>query len=128
MHSEGDHPEVSWVDTDWWSLRGIPTGESDQTVAREVSAGEDVGTPLMADLMCGRNAPLAKAFLMAQWRVIPVDRLFGEHHDLSATSIQIELHALLQKQTSYGQRWIALLKRDVEGYLASCQEKGCPSH
>ena len=32
----------------------------------------------MADLLCGPNAPLTKAFPMAGWRTIPVNRLFGD--------------------------------------------------
>ena len=38
---------------------------------------------LMADIMSGPNTPIAKGFLMAQWRTIPVDRLFGPHHIFS---------------------------------------------
>ena len=62
----------------------------------EVTTGNLGTTPLMADLMSGPNSPLAKGFLMAQWRAIPVDRIFGEHHDLSDSCVQTELHNTLQ--------------------------------
>ena len=29
---------------------------------------------------------------MAQWRALPIDRLFGEHHDISDTGVQAGLH------------------------------------
>ena len=67
--------------------------QSDSTCA-EPAGGEET-RPLMADIMCGPNAPLSKAFLMAQWRTIPVDRIFGEHHDLSDEKVQLRLHNLL---------------------------------
>jgi hypothetical protein len=46
----------------------------------------------MVDIMCGPNSPLTKGFIMAQWRALPIDRLFGEHHDISDTGVQAELH------------------------------------
>ena len=60
--------------------------------ACEESTSENAGRPLMIDLMSGPHAPLAKGFIMAQWRALAVDRLFGKHHDLSDTAVQAELH------------------------------------
>ena len=59
------------------------------------ASGSDEPTPLMADIMSGPNAPLSKGFLMAQWRTIPVDRIFGDHHDLADERVQMRLHNLL---------------------------------
>ena len=56
--------------------------------ACEASTSDEPTLPLMADIMSGPNTPIAKGFLMAQWRTIPVDRLFGEHHDLSDVKVQ----------------------------------------
>ena len=39
--------------------------------------------PLMADLMCGPNLPLTKAFLWCGWRTVSVDWLLDPAHDLS---------------------------------------------
>ena len=65
--------------------------------ACEVSTSDEPAFPLMADIMCGPNAPLTRGFLLAQWRTIPVDRLFGDHHDLSDTKVQAELHELFKE-------------------------------
>ena len=65
--------------------------------ACEASTSDEPTLPLMADIMSGPNTPIAKGFLMAQWRTIPVDRLFGEHHDLSDVKVQTELHKMLLK-------------------------------
>ena len=83
-------PEVSWGDQAPPSDAAIQHG-IDSATPREASAGED-RRPLMADLMCGGNAPLTKDFLMAQ----SVDRLFGEEYDLSSAEVQSELHNLLE--------------------------------
>ena len=64
-------------------------------IACEVSTSDEPTLPLMADIMSGPNAPLSKVSLMAQWRTMPIDRIFGEHHDLSDTSVQMELHNML---------------------------------
>ena len=60
--------------------------------ACEVSASRHPRLPLMVDIMCGPNSPLTKGFIMAQWRALPIDRLFGEHHDISDTGVQAGLH------------------------------------
>ena len=70
---------------------------AEEEAACEESAGEDADLPLMADIMSGPQAPLTKAFLMANWRAIPIDRVFGEHHDLSDVKVQIDLHKKLKK-------------------------------
>jgi hypothetical protein len=46
----------------------------------------------MVDIMSGPNSPLTKGFIMAKWRALPIDRLFGEHHDISDTGVQAGLH------------------------------------
>ena len=61
----------------------------------EASTSNGPALPLMADIMSGPNAPLSKGFLMAQWRTIPVDRIFGAHHDLSDDKVQMHLHNML---------------------------------
>ena len=58
----------------------------------EVSTSENPRLPLMVDIMSGPNSPLTKGFIMAQWRALPIDRLFGEHHDISDITVQAELH------------------------------------
>ena len=65
--------------------------------ACEESTSDKPTLPLMADIMSGSNTPIAKGFLMAHWRTIPVDRLFGEHYDLSQGKVQTELHNTLPK-------------------------------
>ena len=62
----------------------------------EASASCDPTAPLMADLMSGPNAPLTKGFIMAGWRTMPIDRLFGPHHDLSDTNVQLAVHEALR--------------------------------
>ena len=37
----------------------------------------------MADLMCGPNAPITKAFIMCGWKAAPVDWGLTESHDLA---------------------------------------------
>ena len=74
-------------------------------ITREVPTSDEPTLPLMADFTSGPNTPIAKGFLMAQWRTIPDDRLFGEHHDLSNIKTQMELHKLLPKVDSV---WAAL--------------------
>ena len=48
---------------------------AEDEAACEVSASDEITLPLMADIMSGPQAPLTKAFLMAQWRTIPIDRV-----------------------------------------------------
>ena len=55
----------------------------------EESASDESAFPLMIDIMSGPNAPLATGFMMAQWRTASIDRIFGEHHDLSDSKVQI---------------------------------------
>ena len=63
----------------------------------EASTSDKPTLPLTADITSGSKTPIAKGFLMAQRRTIPVDRLFGEHHDLSDGKVQTELHNMLPK-------------------------------
>ena len=53
----------------------------------EESTSDESTLPLMIDIMSGPNAPLAKGFMMAQWRTASIDRIFGEHHDLSDSKV-----------------------------------------
>lgn len=96
-----DKPLKCWATKikDKWYAR------AESSTAREASTGDEPTLPLMADIMRGPNTPIAKGFLMAQWRTIPVDRLFGEHHTLSDVKVQTELHKMLLKVDSI---WAAL--------------------
>ena len=48
---------------------GVILKKADSVTPREAPPGVDHGeAPLMVDIMSGPNAPLAKAFVMAQWR------------------------------------------------------------
>ena len=49
----------------------------------------------MIDIMSGPNAPLAKAFVMAQWRTAPIDRVFGANHDLADPEVQARVHGII---------------------------------
>ena len=53
--------------------------------------------PLMADLMCGPNLPLIKAFLCCGWRTISVDWLLGPAHGLSNPLRQKSLAGQLEE-------------------------------
>ena len=62
----------------------------------QVASLEDHGeVPLMVDIMHGPNAPLAKAFVMAQWRTVPVDKACGASHDLADPKVQAEIHMII---------------------------------
>ena len=76
--------------------------------ACEESTSENTRLPLMVDIMSGPNSPLTKGFIMAQWRALPIDRLFGEHHDISDTTVQAELHELF-KEADF--MWAAIIAR-----------------
>jgi len=45
----------------------------------------------MIDIMSGPNYPLTKAFAMSGWRVLAIDLLFGQDHDLSDLSNQVTI-------------------------------------
>ena len=60
------------------------------------SLGSNSGTPRMADLMAGPNAPLTRAFLFCGWECITVDWLLDDSHDLSHPARQASLHEQLQ--------------------------------
>ncbi|CAJ1359412.1 unnamed protein product, partial [Effrenium voratum] len=47
---------------------------------RNLLAPASEGGPLMVDLMCGPNMPLAKAFLFRGWRVLPIDGSLDPGH------------------------------------------------
>ena len=53
--------------------------------------------PLMADLMCGPNLPLTKAFLWCGWRTVSVDWLLDPAHDLSNPLRQKSLAGQLEE-------------------------------
>ena len=81
----------------------VPTSQIAATVEEEASPNDadqfvsqdgDV-SPIMADIMCGPNAPLAKSFIMAGWRAIAVDLLIDPSHDLSDTCCQTTVHSRL---------------------------------
>ena len=92
-----DNASVHFLDAQICEASADPGTRAESGVACEVSTSDEPTLPLMADIMSGPNAPLTKGFLMAQWRTIPVDRIFGEHHDLSDVKVQMELHNLLTK-------------------------------
>ena len=52
-------------------------------------------SPLVADLMCGPNAPLTRAFIMCGWRAMPIDRLLDTANDLADEAAQLKLHTAL---------------------------------
>ena len=72
------------------------------------SPGVNHGTPRMADLMAGPNAPLTKAFLFCGWECITVDWLIDPSHDLANPLRQASLHE--QPWTSLQQPWIEVQK------------------
>ena len=53
--------------------------------------------PLMTDLMCGPNMPLARAFLFCGWRYLPVDWVFDPTQELAHSQFQAVLHEQLQE-------------------------------
>ena len=55
--------------------------------------------------MSGPNYPLAKGFEMAGWRILPLDILFGDEHDLSKLDNQVRIRQQL-KQADF--IWAAL--------------------
>ena len=58
----------------------------------EVTTGEGASSqPFMIDIMSGPKNPLSKAFEMSGWRILAVDMLFGEDHDLSKLSNQVTI-------------------------------------
>ena len=50
----------------------------------------------MAVIMGGPSALLAKAFSMARWRTIQVDKYLCIGHDLSDTAVQLKVRDLLE--------------------------------
>ena len=57
----------------------------------------DAPRPLVADLFCGPNLPLSKAFLWCGWRTLSVDWLLDKSHDLSNPLRQQSLHDQLSE-------------------------------
>ena len=58
----------------------------------EATTGESANSkPFMMDIMSGPNDPLAGAFEIAGWRILAVDMLFEEYHDLSKLSSQVTI-------------------------------------
>ena len=81
------------------SLEGALGGEGDSPIGSELShphTGSQEDGPLMVDLMCGPNMPLAKAFLFCGWRVLPIDWSLDSGHDLSNPLRQQALEAPLR--------------------------------
>ena len=73
------------------------TRERKDEANREEPPGSDWGeAPLMVDIMCGPNAPLSKAFVLAQWRIAVVDRVFGAEHNLADPQVQVEVQGILR--------------------------------
>ena len=52
--------------------------------------------PLVADLMCGPNAPVTKAFIMCGWSVMPVDWKLDPSHDLADEEFQRKVRGQLK--------------------------------
>ena len=89
MASSGEASNRNWHQSDGRRLEATKTTPS---APREVTTGGDQDDrPFMVDIMSGPNYPLAKAFEMTGWRILAVDFLFGEEHDLSKLSNQVTI-------------------------------------
>ena len=84
-------PQRDRTDTEGASLGPVAQAGGPYSAVRAEGGGDSRHRdrrPLVADLMCGPNAPVAKAFIMCGWRVMPVDWKLDPSHDLADEEFQ----------------------------------------